>query len=50
MGVGSGNRLTPGMRVARIAGEQIGHFRVIERVVGDQRPDPREAADVGGYA
>jgi hypothetical protein len=38
------------VRVARIAGEQIGHFRVIERVVGDQWPDPRETADIGGSA
>ena len=33
--LGPGNRLTPRTRFARIAGEQIGHFRVIERVVGD---------------
>ena len=46
----SGNRLAPRARVARVAREEIGDLRVVERVVGDQRPDPREPADVDGDA
>jgi hypothetical protein len=47
---GSGNRLRPRTRVARIAGEEIRDFRVIERVVGNERPDPRKPSDVDGDA
>ena len=46
----SGNCLPPRARVARIAREEIGDLRVVERVVGDQRPDPREPADIDGDA
>jgi hypothetical protein len=46
----SGNRLAPGVLIARVAREEIGDLRVIERVVGNQRPDPWEPPYVDGDA
>ncbi len=45
---GTRDRLAPGARLARIAREEVGDSRVIERVIGHERPDPREPADVDG--
>ena len=45
-----GNRVAPRAVVAGVAGKEIGDLRVVEGVIDDERPDPREPADVDGDA
>ncbi len=44
--LGAGDRRPPGLRLGRIAGEEVGQFREVVDVVDAERPGPRRAGKI----